>query len=85
MSAQIYLITIFVIAGTCILIFGMRAFARRQAATAATSKEAAYRDLATKATAAQGETAAKLSALHDQIAGASKRLEAVEKLLKDVG
>ena len=85
MSEQIYLITLLIIAGTFILVFGMRVLAARQDARARTSKEEAYRELAARAATAQAEAAARLADVMSEVSGVNARLAAVEKMLRDVG
>ncbi len=85
MTDAMYLFTISLIAGTFVLIFGMRAFASFQDARARTAKEDAYRSLAATATAVQGEAVARLAGLQSELAGVSSRLAAIEKILRDVG
>ena len=85
MSENLYLISLFVIAGTAILAFAMRYLALRQSARTRTAREEAYRSLAASTAALQSETNARLSALQTEIANISGRIGNIETLLRDVG
>ena len=84
MSQNLYVFTALLIAATCILIFGVRAFAAVQSARTREAREAAYRDLVAKATAVQGDTAARLASLQSELAALSTRLASIEKMLRSV-
>ena len=85
MSENLYLISLFVIAGTAILAFAMRYLALRQSARTRTAREEAGRSLAASTAALQSETNARLSALQTEIANISGRIGNIETLLRDVG
>lgn len=71
MEEHVYLITLGIVFGTVILVFGMRAFASVQQAKVRS--------------AAEHETAAALAAIQSTLADMQTRLTSVEKMLKDVG
>jgi hypothetical protein len=77
MSEPIYLLTIFLLPVTVLLIFGMRFVAQLQQVKLAHRNDAAYRQLAERSIAAQAETAAALADL-------KIRIIAIEKILKEV-
>ena len=84
MSENLYVFTLLLIAATCILIFGARAFASVRCARTREAREQAYRDLAAKATAAQGDVAARLASLQSELSGVSTRLATIEAMLRSV-
>ena len=84
MSEILYVFTLLLIAATCILIFGARAFASVQSARTREAWEEAYKDLVAKAAAVQGEAAARLASLQGELSGVSTRLAAIEKMLRSV-
>lgn len=84
MSEPIYLLTIFALPVTLLLIFGMKYYAATQQAKARQAQEATFRDVASRATAMQAETAAALSSIRTTLADVTTRLAAVEKILKQV-
>ena len=71
MEEHVYLITLGIVFGTVVLVFGMRAFASVQQARARI--------------AAQTETATMLASIQASLADMQTRLASVEKMLKDVG
>jgi hypothetical protein len=77
MSEPIYLLTIFLLPVTVLLIFGMRFVAQLQQAKLRHRNDEAYRQLAERSIAAQAETAAALADL-------KTRIIAIEKILKEV-
>jgi hypothetical protein len=77
MSEPIYLLTIFLLPVTALLIFGMRFVAQLQQAKLRHRNDEAYRQLAERSIAAQAETAAALADL-------KTRIVAIEKILKEV-
>ena len=77
MSEPIYLLTIFLLPVTVLLIFGMRFVAQMQQAKLRHRSDEAYRHLAERSIAAQAETAAALADL-------KTRIIAIEKVLKEV-
>ncbi len=84
MSANLYVFTLLLIAATFVLIFGARAFATFQGARTREAREDAYRELAARATAVQGDAAARLASLQSELSSVSTRLGAIEKMLKSV-
>ncbi len=84
MSATIYLMTIFMVAGTILLIFGLRAWAQVRQARARLDGETIYRTVAERATAAQSETSTALAAVQATLTDIAARLASVEKVLKEV-
>ena len=77
MSQHIYLITIFMLPVTAVLIFGMRFLAQIKQAKLRQQSDDDYRQLAERSIAAQAETAAALADL-------KSRIIAIEKILKQV-
>ena len=84
MSEPIYLITVFLILGTILTVFGMKYFSFAHRARSQAASEHAYRELASKAVIAQAESATSLAALQATVAEISTRLAAVEKDRKSV-
>jgi hypothetical protein len=85
MEEHVYLITLGIVFGTVILVFGMRAFASVQQAKARIAAEQSFRLMAEHAAATQTETAAVLASIRASLADMQARLASVEKMLKDVG
>jgi len=77
MSEHIYLITIFMLPVTAVLIFGMRFLAQIKQAKLRQQSDDDYRQLAERSIAAQAETSAALADLKN-------RIIAIEKILKEV-
>jgi len=77
MSEPIYLLTIFLLPVTVLLIFGMRFITQLQQNKLRHKSDEAYRQLAERSIAAQAETAAALADL-------KTRIVAIEKILKEV-
>ena len=77
MSEHIYLITIFMLPVTAVLIFGMRFLAQIKQARLRQQSDDDYRQLAERSIAAQAETAAALGDLKN-------RIIVIEKILKEV-
>jgi Tfp pilus assembly protein PilO len=84
MSEHLYLLTICLVLGTILLVFGMRYFAALQQAKARLANGEAYRQIAEKAVAVQSENAASLSSIQEALADVRSRMAAVEKILKQV-
>jgi hypothetical protein len=78
MSEHLYLITLGVLFGTPLLIFGMKYASSAYQARARAMNDDAYRELAQKAVAAQSESAASLSDIKARLASVEKILKAVE-------
>ncbi len=77
MSEHIYLITIFMLPVTAVLIFGMRFLAQIKQAKLRQQSDEDYRQLAERSIAAQADTAAALADLKN-------RIIVIEKILKEV-
>ena len=84
MSEHLYLITLGVLFGTPLLIFGMKYTSSAHQARSRAMNEDAYRELALKAVTAQSETAASLPVIHSELSEIKTRLASVEKILKAV-
>ena len=84
MSEPIYLISIGLILGTILAIFGMKYFSSVRQAQARMTIENSYRELAQKAVSAQSENATTLSTIRTELTEIKSRLGAVEKILKEV-
>jgi len=84
MSAPIYLTTLFLVLGTVLLVFGMRAISAILQARARSDQGEAYRALAEKAVSVQAEALTSQAAVEAHLADIRARLTAVEKILKDV-
>jgi Tfp pilus assembly protein PilO len=84
MSEPLYLLSIGLMFGTVLVIFGMKYFSSTRQAQARIAIENSSRELAQKAVAAQSENAASLSAIRAELAEIKTRLSAVEKILKEV-
>lgn len=84
MSEHLYLLTICLVLGTILLVFGMRYFAAVQQAKARLANDGAYRQIAEKAAAAESATATALSAIQAALADVRTSLAAIERILKDV-
>jgi hypothetical protein len=84
MPSWLYLLTIGLILGTILLVFGMKYFSALFQARARIAHEAAYRTIAEKAVAAQSENQAALSALHTELAKVVTSLANVEKILQQL-
>ncbi|HEY1615900.1 MAG TPA: hypothetical protein VGF97_19670 [Rhizomicrobium sp.] len=84
MSEHVYFLTIGLVLGTIVCIFGMKYFAASRQAQAKVLTETAYRSLAEKAVAAQSANATSLSAMQTGLSEINARLSAVEKILKAV-
>lgn len=84
MSEFVYFMTLCLVLGTVVLVFGMRYASAVTQARARAAGEDSYRQIAETAAAAQPETAAALSSIQSTLADVSTRLTAIEKILKDV-
>jgi uncharacterized membrane protein len=81
----VYFLTLAILMGTILAIFGMRYFSAAVAARARLANDEAYRALAEKAAAGQAENQASLGAIRAELASVSASLAVVEKVLKQVG
>jgi hypothetical protein len=84
MSEHNYFLTLGLIIGTILLVFGMKYFVAARQARAKVAGDGAYRVLAEKAAAAETQIAAALAALKTETSEIGARLIAVEKILKEV-
>jgi hypothetical protein len=84
MSEHLFLVTIAVIALTCLLIFGMKAFSALSIAKAHSSREEDYRNLSLRTVTANTEISAQLASLLDKLREVKERVAKIEKILKDV-
>ena len=84
MPEHIYLLSLAMLLGTPLLIFGMKYVSAASQARSSATGENAYRQLAEKAVTAQSENAALLSAMQAELSEIKSRLAAVEKILKAV-
>ena len=84
MSEYLYLLSIGLVLGTILLIFGMKYFSVVRQERARIMSEDAYRALAEKAVAAQSENATSLSSIQIELSEIKTRLAAVEKILRAV-
>jgi Tfp pilus assembly protein PilO len=84
MSTSVYLISICLIFGTILAIFGMRYWSIVAASRTQQDTQDAYRKLAADAVTAQSGNAATLSAIQSELAEIKTRMANVEKILKEV-
>ena len=84
MSEHLFLLSICLVLGTILLVFGMRAFSAIQQAKVRNASDAAYRQIAEKAVAAASENTTALSSIQAALADVRTRLTAIEKVLKEV-
>ena len=84
MSETIFLLTISILFGTIVLVFGMKYFSSMQQARARLANDEAYRQLAAQASAAQAEGNARLAAMEGALSEVRGRVAAIEKMLKEV-
>jgi uncharacterized protein YaiL (DUF2058 family) len=84
MSEHVYFLTLGLILGTIVLVFGMRALSAYMQAKARADSGEAYRQIAEKAVAVQSESAISLSSIQESLADIRSRLASVEKILKEV-
>ena len=84
MSEHLFLLSICLVLGTILLVFGMRAFSAIQQAKVRNASDATYRQIAEKAVAAASENTTALSSIQTALADVRTRLTAIEKVLKEV-
>jgi hypothetical protein len=84
MSEHVYFLSLGLVFGTILLIFGIRAYSAIQQAKARDASEASYRQIAEKAVAAASENTTVLASIQATLAEVRIRLTAIEKILKDV-
>lgn len=82
--ASTFLLVTILILIVILLIFAMKYFVGARSARLRITSEDAYRDLAARATKSQEDSAAALLALKGSVADIQRRMEGVEKVLKDV-
>jgi hypothetical protein len=83
-TPTIYFITLGVMFGTIILVFGIRFLQASAVAGANAAHTEAYRKIAFDAVTAQAGNAATLSAIQSELAEIKARMASVEKILKAV-
>ena len=84
MAPHLYLLSICLVLGTILAVFGMRYFSAISQAKARFANGEAYRQIAEKAATAQSESATALSSIQAALANVTARLTAIEKILKEV-
>ncbi len=84
MSEHLYLISIGLVFGTPIVIFGMKYWSAAQQARTRIGDESAYRKLAAEVVSTQSGNVAALSGIRSDISEVKTRLTAIEKILKEV-
>lgn len=85
MSEHVYFISLGLVFGTILLVFGMKYWSAISQAGVRKSEEDAYRKLAADAVTAQAGNAATLSAIQSELGEIKTRLASVETILKEVG
>jgi hypothetical protein len=85
MSEELYLVTILLIAGTCLAVFVLKFLSTRSIEKAKASKEDDYRNLAAKAVSTEAEVVSKLSNLLEELAELKTRIGKIEQILSQVG
>ena len=84
MSEHLYLLSICLVLGTILLVFGIRAFSAVQQARVRIASDTAYRQIAERAVASASENTTALTSIQAALADVRTRLTAVEKILKEV-
>lgn len=84
MTTIIYFITLGVMSGTPLVIFGLKYWAQAKAADVQTGTQEAYRKLAADVVTAQSGNAATLAAIQSELAELKTRMASVERILKAV-
>jgi hypothetical protein len=84
MTTVIYFITLGILSGTPLAIFGLKYWAAAKAADVRTEMQEACRKLAADAVTAQSGNAATLSAIQSELAAIKARIASVETILKAV-
>ena len=84
MSEHLYLLSICLVLGTILLVFGIRAFSAVQQARVRIASDTAYRQIAEKAVTSASENTTALAAIQAALTDVRTRLTAVEKILKEV-
>ncbi len=83
-TPTIYLITLGVMFGTVIIVFGIRFLQASAVAGADAAHTDAYRKLASDAVTAQAGNAVRLSAIQSELAEIKARMASIETILKTV-
>ncbi len=84
MSEHVYFISMGVLFGTILGVFGLKYISAAYQARARMAGDDAYKALAEKSAAAQSDAAASLTAIKGEVSEIALRLTAVEKILKAV-
>jgi hypothetical protein len=84
MSEHLYLLSIGLVFGTILLVFGIRAYSAIQQAKVRNAADAAYRQIAEKAVTSASENATALVSIQASLTDVRTRLTAIEKILKEV-
>lgn len=84
MAEHVFFISISLVLGTILLVFGMKYLSAAYQARSRVKGEDAWRELAEKAVAAQSRNVASLSSIESELSTIVTRLTAVEKVLKEV-
>ena len=84
MPTWLYLLTICLILGAVLIVFGMKYFSAAVQARARIASDAAYRALAEQAVNAQTENQAALAAMRGELSRIAASLAAVEKVLQQI-
>ena len=84
MPTWLYLLTICLILGAVLIVFGMKYFSAAFQARARIASDAAYRTLAEQAVNAQTENQAALTAMRGELSRIAASLAAVEKVLQQI-
>jgi predicted negative regulator of RcsB-dependent stress response len=84
MSEHLYLLSIGLVFGTILLVFGIRAYSAIQQAKVRNASDAAYRQIAEKAVTSTSENATVLASIQAALTDVRTRLTAIEKILKEV-
>jgi Tfp pilus assembly protein PilO len=82
--ANTFLLVTILLFVTILLIFGMKYFSAARQAQARVTTDAAFRELAARATALQSEAVAALASVRAELGDIKSRLASVEKILKEV-
>jgi Tfp pilus assembly protein PilO len=82
--ANTFLLVTILLFVTLLLIFGMKYFSAARQAQARVTTDAAFRELAERATALQSEAVAALASVRAELGDIKSRLASVEKILKEV-
>lgn len=84
MSEEIYLMTLGLVLGTILFVFGMRYVSAVLQARTRAGAEGGWRQLAESAAASQAETSTRLASLSASVQELGARLAAIETILKAV-